>query len=155
MVRNRNWVLAAVLVGAVVLAAAFGSRSKSTTDARAPGPQVHFGAHIQPPAGSDGSLQFNNGWIVASGTQAIAVYAGSAPGNRQNGLFLVQRHSGNEAQPRKTRTIVVHGSGALTLLRPPTPASESAASQTTLHFVTANGATGTLDLANDKLALSR
>ncbi len=50
--------------------------------------------------------------------------------------------------------MIVHGSGAVTMLRPVRPATEDAAFQTTIHFVTANGATGTLDLGADKVTLS-
>jgi hypothetical protein len=149
---NRNWIVAAVLVVAVVLAAGIGQASRPADGGA--GLQVSFGAHIQPPAGSNSSLPFNNGWIVTGGTghAAVAVYAGAQPSNRQNGLLVIQRRMGNTAW--RTRTLALSGSGALTLLRPGRPAGESAALQATLHFVTANGGTGTIDLGSDRVSLN-
>ncbi len=155
MVRHRNWILAAVLIIAVIAGAALGSRSSTSGGSGVAGSQVHFGTRVAAPAGSSSALRFSNGWIAKAGHEAIAVYAASAPASPQNGVFLVQRRSGGESAPWRTRTILVRGSGTLTLLRPPTPASESAALQTTLHFVTANGGTGTLDLSDDRVTVSR
>lgn len=156
LARRRNLILAGALVVAVIATSLVAGRSGSH-DEGATRPQVSFGAHIQPPAGSNGSLPFNNGWIASGATSshAVAVYAASQPSNRQNGLFVIQRETGNRLQPWKTRTILIHGSGALTLLRPAQPATESQAFDATLHFVTGSGATGTLDLSTDKVSLSR
>ncbi len=151
---HRYWILAAVLVATVGLTSLLGARSKRVAGGL--GVSVRFGAHIQPPAGSNDLLPFNNGWIASGGSRngAIAVYASSQPTNRQNGFLVIQSHTGGRTRRWRTRTIALPGSGALTLLRPAVPASESAALQETLHFVTANGATGTLDLSSDKVKLS-
>ncbi len=158
LARRRSLVLASVLVVAVIGAALLAGHSRPNK--AAPGkPNVSFGAHVQPPAGSNDRLPFTNGWIVGGATKsddsnAVAVYAASQPSNRQNGLLVIQRETGNGLQPWKTRTILVRGSGALTLLRPADFSTIQAAGQATLHFVTASGATGTLDLSTDKVTLS-
>lgn len=149
---RQTWILVVVLVAAVILATTIGARKKAAGSLSRP--RIGFGAHIAPPTGPNRTLAFNNGWIAAARKgDAIAVYAGAQPSNRQNGEFLIQRQSGGGPHPI-SRTIVVRGSGALTLLRPALPPTEAAALQETLHFVTASGTTGTLDLSDDKVALS-
>ena len=117
-------------------------------------PRVGFGANIQPPAASGGYLEYTNGWMAVSGDHLIGVYAGSEATRRQNGLLVIRRGVTNTPNGIKKKTVVLHRAGAVTLLRPAPPATEDAAFQTTLHFVTANGATGTLNLATDKVTLS-
>jgi hypothetical protein len=158
MVRRRSLVVASVLVAAVIAAGLLAGRSGSNKGGPAP-PRVSFGAHIQAPAGSNGGLAFNNGWIASGATKsddsnAVAVYAASQPSNRQNGLLLIQRETGNGLRPWRTRAITLRGSGALTLLRPADFNTIQAAGQATLHFVTASGGTGTLDLSTDKVTVS-
>lgn len=148
LIRNRNWVLAAVLVGAVMAATLVARRHGSG----APGASVRvaFGARVRPPR-TVRQLLSTNGWVAASGRQSIGVYAGGQAGSHQNGLLVIARRTGGR---QRIAQLVVHGSGAVTLLRPPRPASESEALGATLRFITANGATGTLDLSSDRVGVS-
>lgn len=148
LIRNRNWVLAAVLVVAVMGATVAAGRHGGG----GPGASVRvgFGARVRPPR-TVRQLLYTNGWVAASGRQSIGVYAGGQAGNRQNGLLVVVRVNGGR---QRIAQLVVHGSGAVTLLRPPAPASESDALGATLRFITANGATGTLELSSDRVGLS-
>jgi hypothetical protein len=147
--RNRNWVLAGVLVLAVIAAGVLAGHGKHAPGAGAQ-PQVSFGSQVQQ-LGATSDLVYTNGWVASGGTQAIAVYAGRQRFKRANGLFVVIRRTGGT---EKITRVVVRASGALTLLRPARPASERAAFAETLHFVTANGGTGTLDLSGDRASLS-
>lgn len=154
----RGMIVGGVLVVVVIATALLAGHSGPYKGGSAK-PNVSFGAHVQPPAGSNGRLPFTNGWIAAGPTKsndsnAVAVYAASQPSNRQNGLLVIQRETGNGLQAWKTRTILLRGSGALTLLRPAQPGTESEAFSATLHFVTASGGTGTLDLSDDRVTLS-
>jgi hypothetical protein len=148
-VRNRNWVLAAVLVVAVLAAGAIFGRSGRSGGVQAP--SVRFGATVEP-AASSALLNYTNGWVATSGAQAIGIYAGSQAAQRGNGLFVIVRTT--KSGQRITRR-VLHGAGAVTLLRPSPPANETAAFAETLHFVTASGATGALDLGDDRVTLNR
>lgn len=148
--RNRNWFLAGVLVLAVIAAgilAGHGRRSHGGTGQ----PHVSFGSQVEQ-LGATSELVYTNGWVASSGTQSIGVYAGGQRSKRQNGLFVIMRSRIRGRQ--KIARVVVAGSGAVTLLRPAPPATEQAAFSETLHFVTANGGTGTLALSGDRVALS-
>ena len=146
--RGRNWVVAGVLVVVVIAAATLAGHSKP----RGPRPRIAFGAKVEQ-LGATGDLVYTNAWVAGSGTQFIGVYAGSQMFNRQNGLFVILRQT-RSAHQRISR-VVVHGTGAVTLLRPAVPANEAAALTATLRFVTASGSSGTLDLSDDSVSLSR
>lgn len=138
-----------VVVIVVVLAATLAGRhggNQSGTDL-----QVRFGPLLKPPPRAQ--LEITNGWMVTSGSEQVAVYVGSQAHHPRNGLVIVTR------RPDRARLgsagIVISGSGALTLLRPPHFNSYEAASTATLRFLTADGNTGTLDLSDDRVTLSR
>ncbi len=149
VVRNRNWLLASALVVCVILASVLFGHSKQAGGDQ---PRVIFGAQVEQ-LGATSDLVYTNAWAASSGTHSIGVYAGSQRFDRPNGLFVIVRQTGNGSDQKVSR-VIVHGSGAVTMLRPATPATEDAAFQTTIHFVTANGATGTLDLGTGKVSLS-
>jgi hypothetical protein len=104
-----------------------------------------------PKVGATSRLIYTNGWTATSGAQTVAVYAGRERFNQRNGLFVILRATSGR---RRAASVVVHGSGEVTLLRPATPASEQSAFTETLHFVTANGGTGTLNLSGDRVSVS-
>lgn len=144
--RYRNWVVSGVLIVVVIVAGIVAAGPKSS----GPRPRVSFGAQVQPASGS--TINHSNGWTAAIASRSIAVYAGSQKLAPRNGLLIVARIASGH---RRLRTFVLHGSGAVTLLKPPAPKSEDDAFAATLRFVTANGATGVLDLSDDREALSR
>lgn len=146
--RHRNWVVAGVLVVAVV---AIGLIAGHGRQGGADRPRVSFGSQVQK-LGATSQLIYTNGWVAASGRQSIGVYAGRQSFNPRNGLFVIVRRAGGGHQ--RLADVVVRGSGSVTLLRPAPPLNERAALTATLHFVTANGATGTLDLSGDRVSLS-
>jgi hypothetical protein len=151
ILRYRPWVVMSVLLAVVIVAAVAARRG--TGAGGGPGrPHVTFGARVQK-LGATSKLVYTNGWVVTSGGQSIGVYAGSQAFNHNNGLFVILRQT-RGAHPQRLTTVVVRGSGPVTLLRPATPESEQLAFTETLHFVTANGGTGTLDLSGDSLSLS-
>ena len=149
--RNRNWFLAGVLVLAVIVAGLLFGHGRRLSGAGGE-PHVSFGSQVQQP-GAASELVYTNGWVASSGPQSIAVYAGRQRSNPRNGLFVILRRRGGGHQ--RLADVVVRGSGIVTLLRPPAPATEQAAYGATLHFVTANGGTGTLALGGDRVALNR
>lgn len=141
----------AVVLVAAVLATTLAKGTKPGFDRNGTaGARVSFGSQVQR-LGSTSDLIYNNGWVVTSGKQTIGVYAGGQRFNRRNGLFVIMRETGGV---QRIARVVVRGSGALTLLRPGPAATEQAAFGETLHFVTGNGATGTLDLSGDRVSLS-
>ena len=142
-VGNRNWLVAAVMVAAVIVAGAIFHKSKQAESAQAP--TVQFGPRVRP-AASASLLDYTNSWVATSGGQAIGVYAGSLASNHTDGLFVIVRTSGDRS---RTTQKLLHGSGAVTLLRPPLVKSQAAALSATLRFVAASGNTGTLNLSND------
>lgn len=148
--RHRNWVLAGVLVLAVIAAGVLAGHGKGPNAGGAGQPRVSFGSQVQP-LGATSDLVYTNGWVASLGTEAIGVYAGAQRSRRRDGLLVIMR---NHASGQRIARLVVPGSGAVTLLRPARPTSEDAALQETLHFVTANGGTGTLELSGDRVALS-
>jgi hypothetical protein len=148
LARYRSSVIMVVILAVVIVAATVAGKHGGGAAGNV---KVTFGTRVQQ-LGATNDLVYTNGWVAGSGSQDIGVYAGSETSGRQNGLFLVVRRM--RAGQKLTR-VVVRGSGAVTLLRPGAPATESAAFSATLHFVTANGATGTLSLSNDRVALSR
>lgn len=145
--RGRNWVLAGVLVVAVIAAGLLAGHPKRDSGAQ---PRVAFGASVQPTSAA--LMNYVNGWTASDGSESIGVYAGSQRSHRRNGIFVIARLKGSH---QRVKSLVVKGSGSLTLLRPARPDSEAAAYQGTLRFVTASGATGTLDLSSDSVTLSR
>jgi hypothetical protein len=150
LTRYRAWIIMAVVLVVAILAVTFAAGTKKES-VRGSGdvPSVSFGSRVQRLKAS--RLIRTNGWVATSGTQAIGVYAGAEHSNQRNGLFLIVRRSGGR---RRLASVVVRGSGAVTLLRPASPASQQAAFTETLRFVTANGGTGTLDLSGDHVAVS-
>jgi hypothetical protein len=152
LVRHRAWVMMGVLILALVAVGLSGiaSKNKDGGGSSADRPQVVFGATVQ--EGPDASvLTYTNGWVATAGTASIAVYAGSQDFRRGNGVLVVLR----TIEGRQTlRQLVLHGAGAVTLLRPPNAQTEAQAFQQTLRFVTASGQTGTLSLNGDRVLLS-
>lgn len=147
LVRRRNLIVAGVLVAAVIATALLAGKPRG-------GPSVatilvRFGPSVTPPPGK---LTFTNGWVASLGHERVAVYAGSQLDHPRNG-FLINVVD-VDGQPKRDTAIRVVGSGALTLLRPSHFSTIQAASQAMLHFVTANGGTGTLNVSSDKVALS-
>jgi hypothetical protein len=142
-----NVIVAVVLVVAVILAALVAGRQRSGEGGSRPA--VAFGPQVQPTVAA--AVNYTNGWAASSGSALVGVYAGAQRANYRNGVLLIARVTGGH---RHLRTLVLHGSGAVTLLRPPVPVSETAAFSATLHLVTASGSTGTLDLSGDGISLS-
>ncbi|HEX3615758.1 MAG TPA: hypothetical protein VHU61_04420 [Solirubrobacteraceae bacterium] len=151
LTRYRAWIIMAVVLVVAILAVTFAAGTKKGS-VRGSGdvPSVSFGSRV-PGLGASHRLMQTNGWVATSGAQAIGVYAGAQHSNQRNGLFLIVRRTGGR---RRLASVVVRGSGAVTLLRPASPASQQAAFTETLRFVTANGGTGTLDLSGDRVAVS-
>jgi hypothetical protein len=141
LVRHRNWVVSAVLVVAVIVLVAITANPRGAVA----GVHVRFGALLKPPAGT--SINLTNAWIASSGSERIAVYAGSELQHPSIGLLIIMRSSSAQKLVRTVRTLP--RSGAVTLLRPPHFSSEQTAGTATLNFVTASGNTGTLDLSTD------
>ncbi len=144
---NRGLGVSLALVIIVVATGLIAGKSKAPVQG-AP-TLISFGSKVKLPAGSQ--LDFTNGWVAANSANGIGVYAGSESGNRNNGRLLVVRSQG---QKLKFHPVVLRGSGAVMLLKPARPASESAALGESVRFVTANGGMGTLNLADGKASLS-
>jgi hypothetical protein len=146
--RYRSLVVAGTLVVAVIAAGLLAGKHGGGPS----GASVHarFGPLVRLP-GTTGDLVYTNGWAVTSGAQLLGVYVGSQRSHRGNGLFMILRQTRGR---RYMSRVVIRGSGAVTLLRPAQPDTESAARSETLHFVTASGSTGTLGLSTDKVTLS-
>ncbi len=151
LVRYRAWIVMGVVLVAATTAGLLAGHGKRPQGAALDRPHVSFGGQVRQP-GATSDLVYTNAWVAASGTQTIAVYAGGQRSNHRNGLLVIVHGTG--ADRRLTR-VVVHGTGSVTLLRPAIPATENAAYAETLHFVTANGGTGMLDLSGDGVTLSR
>jgi hypothetical protein len=134
------------LVAVIVLVSLLAGRSIP----RGRPPAVAFGVQVRPPAGA--ALEATNGWLARSGAEQVAVYAGSEASNRGNGLLLIVRADARHSH--RTR-LVIAGAGAVTLLRPATPATLAGALHAQLRFITAAGATGTLDVGDARTALIR
>ena len=143
LVRHRNWVVMLVLVLVAIIVVIVGGRSKGNSGSV----RVRFGASLKAPARA--AINLTNAWIATTGSDQIAVYAGSQARHPRNGLLIVVRTTNRRKGPRTPMTL--SGSGALTLLRPPRFSSAQAAATATLRFITANGGTGTLDLSNGRL----
>jgi hypothetical protein len=151
LARYRAWIVMAVVFVVVILAVALGKGTKNgAVSSGGDVPRVSFGSRVQK-LGATSQLLYTNGWVSASGRQSIGVYAGRQRFNQHNGLFVILRQT---AGRQRLASVVVRGSGAVTLLRPAAPASEQAAFTETLHFVTANGGTGTLALSGDHVSVS-
>jgi len=152
LIRHRAWVVMGVLVLALVAVGVtgLGAKKKVGGVTSADRPRVVFGSAVtQAPPSS--VLVLTNGWVATVGAISVAVYAGSQAAHHRNGLLVIALKTGSE---RRQRSVVVRGAGAITLLRPPTVDSEQAAEQATLHFVTANGDSGSLNLSNDRVSLT-
>jgi hypothetical protein len=145
---SRAWLVPIVLVVVVVAAALGGGKSHQTRPTGSA--TVAFGTQFEQTPSAAG-LDFINGWVVSSTADDIAVYAGSQTSDSTNGLLVVVRTSGAK---QRSRNLVLHGSGPVTLLRPSVPSDESVATAETIRFVTANGSLGRLDLSDDKVSLS-
>jgi hypothetical protein len=143
LARHRNWFVVGVLVVVIVVVVVIAGGS------RGPRPRVAFGAQVHPVSRS--TLNYTNGWTASVKARMIGVYAGSQRLNPRNGLLVVARLTSGH---RRLRSFVLHSSGSVTLLKPSAPKSETDAFGATLRFVTANGATGVLDLSDDSAALS-
>jgi len=152
LIRHRAWVVMGVLVAALVVVGLSGLGRNGTGGggASADRPRVTFGATVK--EGPDASiLDYTNGWVAAAGATSIAVYAGSEQAHHGNGLLVLWR----SVQGRQTlRQLVLRGTGPVTLLEPPHDQTEAQALRATLHFVTANGQTGSLALANEQVSLT-
>jgi hypothetical protein len=145
--RGRNWLVACVLIAAVIAAATFAGHSKPRRSG--PRPVVAFGATVEQ-IPSPAILRYTNGWVASSGLKLIGVYAGAESIHQTNGLLVIARFSGAHQQ---LQSVVLHGTGTAILLRPSAPADEHAAAHATLHFVTANGASGALNVGTGKVSL--
>jgi hypothetical protein len=150
VVRHRGWIVMAVVLVAVVLATliAGGHRGRSSDAA----PEVSFGPLVRPVVGA-GRLASTNGWVVSTGAERVAVYAGSRPRHASDGLLLYSVRVGG--LPHRAAARLVVGAGALTLLRPVRVATVRAAALATVHFVTASGAIGTFVPETGAVSLSR
>ncbi|HET9093805.1 MAG TPA: hypothetical protein VFN36_01870 [Solirubrobacteraceae bacterium] len=147
VVRHRGWLVALVVLCVAVLAAAVGRRRSAPLAAGGNGPaQVRFGPGTPLPPTVRG-LAYTNGWVVRAdtGRQGVGVYAGSQTGHRGNGLLVIVRTDARGR--RRSRAIVLRGSGPVMLLRPALPLTTAGAAGATLRFLTAAGRFGTLALA--------
>ena len=147
MVRRRSLVVASVLVVAVIAAALLAGKHRAGPTVASV--HVRFGPSVQPPPHK---LTLTNGWVASAGRQRVAVYAGSQPGEPRTGLLVTVVNV--DGQRKRNATIPVTGAGALTLLRPADFNTIQAAGQATVHFVSASGDTGTLDLSTDRVTVS-
>lgn len=147
MVRRRSLVVAGVLVVAVIAAALIAGKQHGGPSVAAV--HVRFGPSVQP---AQHRLTLTNGWLAQAAHQEAAVYAGSQLGHPRNGLLITVVNV--DGQPKRNAAILVAGAGALTLLRPADFNTIQAAGQATLHFVTASGRTGILDLSTGRVTLS-
>jgi hypothetical protein len=145
--RSRYWILWLVVVVVVIATALIAGKGSGRGGAQRP--RVIFGANVSTPSVS--AINDVNGWVASDGTDSVGVYAGSQKTAAHNGMFVIVRISGTREH---NKALVTRGTGSLTLLRPAAPDSESAAAAATLHFITANGATGTLDLASDRVSIN-
>jgi hypothetical protein len=147
---QRNWLLAIVLLGVVILAAVIGSHpTKTASTGQGQRLKVSFGYHVAL-APLSSRINSNNGWIVSVNGSELAVYAGSQTSDSSDGLFVIDRSSAS----RRLRSIVLRGSSPVTIVEPlPAVTSLQAAARATIHFVTDDGATGTLDLSTGHVSL--
>jgi hypothetical protein len=143
LVRHRNWVVMLVLVVVAVIVVVVAGHPKGNSGSV----RVRFGASLQAPGRA--GINLTNAWIATTGSDQIAVYAGSQAQHPRNGLLIVVRTTNHHTGPRTPMTL--SGSGALTLLRPQRFSSAEAAATATLRFITANGNTGTLDLSSGRV----
>jgi hypothetical protein len=127
----------------------------------ASGPVVAPG--ILPPATpvpvSPTLISVNNSWLVADGSELVAVYAGSSTTNASTGRFVIVRQSFPAASQQVT-VVDVAGSGALTIVSGPGVGVASQVSPTPamltsdIGYRDADGASGVLSLATDSTAAS-
>jgi hypothetical protein len=145
LVRYRAWIVMGVVLVAVILATTLAGRQAGNSSGTSL--RVRFGPLLKPPARAQ--LAITNGWMVTSGSEQVAVYVGSQAHHPRNGLLIVTRRP--DRAPVGSAGILISGSGALTLLRPPHFSSFQAANTATLRFLTASGNTDTLNLANNHI----
>jgi hypothetical protein len=145
--RGRNWLVAGLLLVVVIAAATLAGHSKPRPHGRRP--VVSFGAGVEQ-IPSSAILRYTDGWVASSGRRLIGVYAGAQSTRPTNGLLVIARFSGAQ---RHLQSVVMRGTGTVLLLKPSPPVDEDAAAHATLHFVTADGATGTLNVGTGKVSL--
>jgi hypothetical protein len=145
---SRAWYVAVVMVVAVIATGLIAGRSK--TPASGAPTLISFGSRVKLPP-SHSKLNYTNGWVAATSADGVGVYAGSQADDHNNGMLLIARTQNGK---REFRTVVLHGSGVVTLLKPATPQTETAALGESIRFVTASGRVGTLNLSGDKVSLS-
>jgi hypothetical protein len=126
-----------------------------------PGPVVAPG--ILPPAApvpvSPTLIAVRNSWVVADGSELVAVYAGSSAANAGTGRFVIVRQVFPQAT-QQVNVVDVAGSGALTIVSGPGVGVASQVSPTPamltsdLGYTGAAGASGVLSLATDATAAS-
>jgi hypothetical protein len=146
---GRNWLVAGVLIVAVIAAATLAGHSKP----RISGPHAVVAFGLRVPVGrlpSRTGLRLTNGWSASSATNFVGVYAGAQTSHPDNGLLVIARRSRGR---QHSGSVVLHATGAVTLLKPAAAASESAADHAILRFVTASGASGALNVGTGKVSL--
>jgi len=98
-----------------------------------------------------------NAWLVSDGYTLVAVYAGSPGADPSLGRFAIIRHNlifGIDYEPPDL--VDVGNVGALKITRAPRGASrETSAQHGRLHFVSANGTKGVLELTGDHVRIVR
>ena len=150
---RREWWLAGALivVAAVVAVVLIVTQSGSLPRESGPKPELSFGPQVKP-VPEEESIKYMNGWSVTNGRGRVAVFAGGNRNVKDGGEIRILRHT-----PGATllRDVSVRGTGALTLVAPPHPASMAAAERATLPFVTANGRRGTVNVATETVLLRR
>ena len=150
---RREWMLggALILVAAVVAVVLIVTQSGSSPRASGPPPEMSFGPTVRPVPEKE-EIIYTNGWAVTNSRGRVAVFAGSERADHRTGVLHILRHT-----PGATLldTVTVSGSGAVTLVSPPHPASLAAADRATLPFVTADGRRGTFNVATERVSLGR
>jgi hypothetical protein len=142
LIRHRNWVVMTVLVVVAIILVLVAGKNHGKASVNAP--RVRFGALVHP---TKGNITVTNGWQVSSGRQQVAVYAGDQPHHPRNGMLIVIVNV--SGLPRRDAAILMSGTGALTLLRPPHVNDVLAAGRATVRYLTANGNTGSFNLEAD------
>jgi hypothetical protein len=94
-------------------------------------------------------IDVENGWLVSDGKTLVAVYAGADSDNSGRGRFVVVRQ--NLKSGHQTMDVIdVAGAGSLTITDAPKGSSvETSAQHDQIHFKSAKGKHGDLDLTSD------
>lgn len=150
VVRHRGWLVMLVVLVVVILAVVLGRRSAHHELATGQPAQTRFGPLV-PLAPTVRGLAYTNGWMVAAdtGRERLEVYAGSRAAHRDTGLLVIVRTDARGR--RRTRTVMLRGSGPVMLVAPPAALTTTAAADATVRFLTASGRSGTLALASDRV----